>query len=392
MSTELIAHNADLRRLRDEGYDIAVVAGHLLMKDVPYVNAAREVKRGTLLSTLNMAGDKTVAPDTHVVFFAGEHPCDVNGAELSALKHGSGAQMMAGIGVQHSFSNKPPNGYPDYYAKMTRYAQIIADQAAALDETATPQTFPVVITTEEESVFKYCDTASSRAGIADVSAKLELGRIAIIGLGGTGSYIFDLVSKTPVHEIHLYDGDAFLNHNTFRCPGAASIADLESKPSKVAYLSGKYSEMRRGIIPHAEYVTTDNVEQLRGMDFVFVCIDRNAPKKVIADALIAYDIPFIDVGMGVRLQDGTLGGQVRTTTVTSNALNHMEARISFIDVNEDAAYDQNIQIADLNALNAALAVIKWKKLFGFYLDQDREHQSVYVIGGNTVINDEKLCD
>jgi hypothetical protein len=36
------------------------------------------------------------------------------------------------------------------------------------------------------------------------------------GLGGTGSYILDLVSKTPVNEILLFDSDDFLQHNAFR--------------------------------------------------------------------------------------------------------------------------------------------------------------------------------
>jgi hypothetical protein len=56
-------------------------------------------------------------------------------------------------------------------------------------------------------------------------------------------------------------------------------------------------------------------------------------------------------------------------------------------VNED--YDRNIQIADLNALNAALAVIKWKKMFGFYRDLEREHFTAYAIDTNTLINEDK---
>ncbi len=52
-------------------------------------------------------------------------------------------------------------------------------------------------------------------------------------------------------------------------------------------------------------------------------------------------------------------------------------------------YDTNIQIADLNALNAALAVIKWKKLCGFYLDLDQEHHSTYTLDGNAMDNEER---
>ena len=57
------------------------------------------------------------------------------------------------------------------------------------------------------------------------------------------------------------------------------------------------------------------------------------------------------------------------------------------NINDD--YDSNIQVADLNALNAALAVIKWKKLCGFYLDFVKEHHSTYSIDCNMLVNDDQ---
>jgi hypothetical protein len=52
-------------------------------------------------------------------------------------------------------------------------------------------------------------------------------------------------------------------------------------------------------------------------------------------------------------------------------------------------YATNIQIAELNALSAVLAVVKWKKLWGLYKDTDNEHSSAYVVTGNVVVNDDK---
>ena len=54
----------------------------------------------------------------------------------------------------------------------------------------------------------------------------------------------------------------------------------------------------------------------------------------------------------------------------------------------DDEYDRNIQIADLNALNAMLAVIRWKKLFGFYADTGHEHSSAMIVERNKIINDD----
>jgi hypothetical protein len=58
-----------------------------------------------------------------------------------------------------------------------------------------------------------------------------------------------------------------------------------------------------------------------------------------------------------------LAGTLRTTASTKGKRD-ARSRIPFTSNDDD--YDGNIQIADLNALNAALAVLKWKKMSGFY--------------------------
>ena len=64
-------------------------------------------------------------------------------------------------------------------------------------------------------------------------------------------------------------------------------------------------------------------------------------------------------------------------------------RISLSKTDERNEYDRNVQTAELNALNATLAVIKWKKLCGFYIDLEKEHHSTYTIDGNEMTNDDK---
>jgi hypothetical protein len=388
MSTPLIDRSSDLKRLRDEGYEVEIRSAHLLIHHIPYVNPAREVKYGMLVSELTLAADVTDTPGSHVAMFAGEHPCDRDGQILSGIVHQSERKELAeNLVVDHSFSNKPSEGYVDYYEKMTRYATMISAPAAALDPDATARTFRVIESTDTDSPFNYLDTASSRAEVAAITEKLIVGKVAIVGLGGTGSYILDFVAKTPVGEIHLFDGDDFLQHNAFRAPGAASLAELARRPKKVAYLERIYSKLHKRIIVHDEPLEDANVEHLKEMDFVFVAIDEGLAKKVIVESLEAWGKRFIDVGMGIHESDGALGGSVRTTTSTPEKRDHLRARVSFADA-ADNEYAQNIQIAELNALNAALAVIKWKKLFGFYRDLENEHHSIYVIDGNAIINED----
>src|SRR5260370_26802692 len=395
MSHKLISHSPDLQRLRNEGYDVEIRSNHLLIKNVPYVNALREVKRGILVSELTLAGDRTTTPGTHVAMFSGEYPCNKDGSPIAQLRHGSNSQQIdRDLVVHHSFSNNPAEGYKNYYDKMVTYATIISSPARSMDPSATPQTFPIIETSEEESVFKYLDTASSRAGITSVTQALEIGKIAIVGLGGTGSYVLDLVAKTPVKEIYLFDGDKFLQHNAFRSPGAPSIDELRKEQMKVTYLSERYSNMRRNIFAVASFVDASNVDQLKGMDFVFLCVDKGGAKKLIVEKLEPWGIPFIDVGMGIEQVDKSLLGVLRVTTSTAKHRGHVRAknRIAFSDGVEDDEYSQNIQIADLNALNASLAVIKWKKLFGFYQDTEKEYHSTYSINCNLLTSEDQTLE
>ena len=391
MLRELINRSPDLKRLRDEGYDVDVRANHLVVDSVPYVNSNRDVKVGALVSELTLAGDITTSPSTHVAFFAGDHPCNKDGSEISAIKHGTAVHHIEGdLVVNHSFSSKPNGGYKDYYEKMTTYIAIISSPAQSIDPTATAKTFPVVASKNGESVFNYIDTASSRAGIfAKITRKLELGKVAIVGLGGTGSYVLDLIAKTPIKEIHIFDGDRFSQHNAFRSPGAPSVEELRKKPQKVAHFSDQYSRMHRHVVPHDYFVDAKHVDELLQMDFVFICMDGGTTKKLIMEKLEGAGKPFIDVGMGVYDVEEKLAGVLRITTVTPDGGCGARTKkaISFSDVDANDEYSRNIQIADLNALSAALAVIRWKKIFHFYGDFDHEHHSTYTIDGNMLTNE-----
>ncbi len=252
-----------------------------------------------------------------------------------------------------------------------------------------PQNFKPRQPDPEDSVFLYEDTASSRADIVAINDKLKPLRIGIIGLGGTGSYVLDFVAKTPVREIHLFDGDTFDQHNAFRAPGAASGEELDERLKKVAFHARTYGKMRRGIVVHPKPMGPDTLHELEGLDFVFLCMEGKG-KRPIVEKLEALGISFVDVGMGVTMNGDRLRGQVRTTTSTPAKRKHVydKNRIAFTTTDEVNEYDKNIQVVELNALNAAMAVIKWKKLSGFYADDGNEHFSVFVIAGNETINED----
>jgi hypothetical protein len=390
MQPRLIALNPDLRRLWDDGLELEIRYNYLLVHNVPYVDSARQVKRGTLISELTLAGDRTVRPGTHVAEFIGDHPCNVDGSLIAQIQNSSGSKNLGpDLVVNHTFSSKPANGYADYHEKITTYIAIISSPAFALDRSVTAYTKQIAEHRRDESPFCFEDTNSARAGINMVSVKLENQIIAIIGLGGTGSYVLDFVSKTPVKQILLFDGDEFLSHNAFRAPGAAAVEVLRERTKKVDYLKGIYSKMHRNIVANPVNIDGFNVDLLSGASFAFVCVDDGPAKKPIVDGLLTLGVPFVDVGMGLELvaEQNSLVGHIRATLVTPQKRDHVDRRIGF-SPDPNGVYASNIQIAELNAFNASLAVIKWKKVCGYYPNMAKEYNTVFAVGTGEMFNDE----
>ncbi|WP_366409892.1 ThiF family adenylyltransferase [Novosphingobium sp. 17-62-19] len=284
------------------------------------------------------------------------------------------------------------NRYRDYHHKMSTYASIISGPAAVIDTTLSPRPHRVIDDEEDaESVFHYVETASDRVGIGALTAKLAGHRIAIIGLGGSGSYILDMLAKTPVAEIRLFDPDEFLQHNAFRAPGAPSLDDLRDAPLKVDYFAAIYSRMHRGITAVPKAIAAETIDLLEGIHFAFLSLDAGEAKAALVEWLHARRVGFVDIGMGLELGEQGLSGILRVTTSTLESMTKASQhnRIPLAGGGAGDIYASNIQVADLNALNAVLAVIKWKKLCGFYCDLEREHHSTYTLDGNMLLNEDQ---
>ncbi|MGZ4755368.1 MAG: ThiF family adenylyltransferase [Acidimicrobiia bacterium] len=397
MSQRPIARSADLNRLRNDGYSIRIVGGYLVADDVPFVDSEGVVHHdGALVLPLTLAGDITAPPTDHTARFMGGVPRDAGGQPLAhIINHANEEDLGDGLRTSCYFSAKPTDGgqYTDLHHKVTTYIGHIAGPAHLVDPTTTARRYtPSASEDETGRPFKYVDTASSRAGIAVLNELLKGERVGIVGLGGTGEYLLDAVTKTHVEEIHIFDGDAFLTHNAFRAPGAPTLDQLTARPLKVDHFGDIYDNMRQGIIRHPYPVDQEHLHELAQMTFVFVAIDDAEAKRPIIDTLVHGSIPFIDVGMGVEVVDGRLVGTIRTTVVTPDHNGHADQRIptTIVPVENDD-YRSNIQIAELNMLNAAQAVIAWKKYRRYYADMDRPHHMMYSIASNKTVNDERIA-
>lgn len=383
MFLELANHNDDLKRLLEKGYAITEDHGYLVIRDIPYLDSNSSCQSGAMVSLISDIDGKKVKPHDHQIFFAGSHPCELDSTPIKGL--GGGAMSLAlpsspDVVVQRSFSNKlqTPSGtlrdYQDFFEKIEHYVNIISGPARE-KYSASPYTFRLVEQTPTKSVFKFRDTLTSRAQIVDLSVKFADDVVAVIGLGGTGSYVLDFLVKTPVKEIRGFDPDQFHVHTAYRSPGR--LADVEPGKNvelgkyKAEVYSSRYETFREGLHLEPKYIHAESLESIKGVTFAFVCVDKGKSRAGIFDLLISNKIPFIDVGMGLNRTRGPIDGTLRATYFSAEAAQRLRD-LNLAELVDDPAdeYRIHIQTAELNALNAALAVIKFKQIRGFYFDKD----------------------
>lgn len=386
MSTPQIDLNDDLKRLKVEGYDISIVNNNVVVRGIPYVNKEKNILFGTLYCPLTLSADKILPPSDHTSRFMGELPCDQFGAENRSFVNSSSVHHLTPeIIGNYYFSSKPQNGnFDDYYSKITKYIDLLSAPAKSLIPGISAQNYSQEYS--DNIIFKYPDTNITRAEISHISDKIKGQKIAIVGLGGTGSFLLDFVSKTPVQHISIFDGDEMLNHNAFRMPGAMTIGELKERPSKVSYFKKKYEVLREGIKEHEVFIDESNVTLLDNHDFIFLAIDNSKAKKPIVDHLVASNIPFVDLGMGISVVGNSLRGTIRKTLITPENSSNLK-KISMEDNEIDDLYSQNIQISELNALNAILGIITWKKMYGFYSTEATFYNSIFIVDEEELSNE-----
>jgi molybdopterin/thiamine biosynthesis adenylyltransferase len=381
---------SDVRRLIDEGYSVALVGGMLTVANVPYVGPTGDLGRGELVVPLSMTGGRLAPPNVHTAWWYGDEPCETDGTTLKGVNVTELTQMpLPERGPARMICGKPHGReFRDHHEFVVTYITLLGGPAAAIDPLVTARVqarqAPVDVTNGD---FAYLDTATPRSALGSFNEKIRGQIIGIIGLGGTGSYVLDLISKCCVRAIHLFDDDLFEQHSAFRAPGAATIDDLRARRRKVDHFASMYRGIHRGVVPHAVRIDAGTAPLLDMLDFAFVCIDDAAAKPPIMERLAARGIPYVDVGMGLHASDRGIVGAMRTTLVTPDD-DTMIDRIPIVG-DPDGIYSTNIQICELNALNAAFAVIAWKQHHGFYAANRGIGNGVFVVEDGIVHNEER---
>ena len=362
------------------GFDIEVESDVVRAVRVPCLFAGEVVGTCTIETSCDPATGKPtqqIGGAVHAVRITADEEYDgrvyhADGTPIGNYVNGDG-KTWSDISI-HKGSQNSPEDDGSASDMIHRYAKQVVGAVAAAG-------YSELATLALPDPFHIPNTFEARAAIAPVQDRIRGQSIAIIGLGGTGAYLLDLIAKTPVSEIHLLDSDCVDWHTFKRAPGAPTAKEIElvraGSMLKVDYYHSKYAAFRDGIHPHPVQVDSSSMFAEfvfeHPVNYAFVCIDQltegdSARQDVVYRAVTEAGVPFIDSGVSITLEDCAVRGAVTTSSYDAGS-DAWEDAIPNARLKGGAPGYRNVQLPEVNAAAATLAVMEWRRRTGQYVSE-----------------------
>jgi hypothetical protein len=123
-------------------------------------------------------------------------------------------------------------------------------------------------------------------------------RVAVVGLGGTGSPTVTLLARSGVGELILIDPDDLEESNLNRVRGAAR-SDVGTNKAQLQERYLRSLDLGAAVAAVPSYVDSPSgVDALASSDVIFGCTDDQIGREVLSLTTYAYAQAYIDVGLG----------------------------------------------------------------------------------------------
>ncbi len=334
---------------------------------------------------------------------------------LTMHTHGSGASPRfswaddnGDARLMPAFANQVPN-VPHGSMVLNTAGKV---RARLFERDAAPTTADLVsigkvlrvlsdLPTQEDARFHRQQLALGKAG----QAQLRSLRVAIVGLGGTGSVAAMQLCHLGVGELLLVDGDPLEASNLSRVVGArtSDVGRIAKVDIAARYIVETGMPVSVRIV--AQHLAECNVGLLAGADVVISCVDRHVPRALLNSLAYHALVPTIDIGTAFRVDpEGRLVGDAGRVVVAGpgrpclNCWGHISPVALRIEAMEDheresLAEEGYIQGADapepavvaFNGAVASAAVIELIRLVtAFAGAEDPPHRLAFSFRDGTV--------
>jgi molybdopterin/thiamine biosynthesis adenylyltransferase len=199
---------------------------------------------------------------------------------------------------------------------------------------------------------------------AAAAKRLEISRVAIIGVSGTGSPAAHILARAGVKDFVLVDPQRLAPSNLERVHGSSmGDFDADPPPHKVAVVRDLLLSIDPDIKVEclAGNILQGEVrDELANVDLILCCTDTNHSRTAVGELAYRYLIPTIDVGVAFEAEAGLVTGEIGRITFYSpgapcayclGAVNSWKASVELMTQEEKAL--RKVQAADAVARGEA---------------------------------------
>lgn len=138
------------------------------------------------------------------------------------------------------------------------------------------------------------------------NAKLQSLRIAVVGLGGTGSAVATLLARTGIGELILIDGDNLEKTNMNRVRGYKGT-DVGHKKAESLLGFIKSLDLNTSVISIPNFLDGKAIDAISSVDVVLGCTDDMYGRDLMNQALYYYGLAYIDIGIAGNVGKDAFG-------------------------------------------------------------------------------------
>ena len=208
-------------------------------------------------------------------------------------------------------------------------------------------------------------------------------RVAIVGLGGVGAWIADVVVKADPQKVHGWDYDCIEPKNILRMPGGLDPNLWIGKP-KADWFQDTYSLLHTGVHGHNVKVAPENVQEvIEKATFAFVAVDDGHDRAMVCDALADAGIPFVVVGLSLVRREKRVKVSMRIVTAHVGVSSWRQAIPQVGQAGQDDY--GSLDVPHVYAMAASWAIQSWRKVRGQFWQEEREECLVYRASDQSLI-------
>ena len=137
-------------------------------------------------------------------------------------------------------------------------------------------------------------------GTLGVEGQLRLlkSHVGVVGCGGLGGYVAEMLARVGIGHLRLIDGDVFsetnLNRQLMSAEHVLGQPKVQVASQRIGQVNGAVS-----VIAIPDFLDENNAKQwLAGCDLVMDALDNNATRRIAAHACRHLGIPFIHGAIG----------------------------------------------------------------------------------------------